>query len=70
MNRSLPSIRVLLLGLLFGHMLALTPAPAYADVDLVTVPDRSYLQLTIYNSEDLTLVRERRTAANPGPAPG
>ena len=52
MKRSLPSICLLLV---------LAVAPAYADVDLVTVPDRSYLQLTIYNSEDLTLVRERRT---------
>jgi hypothetical protein len=30
------------------------------NVDLSTVPDRDTVQLTIYNSEDLTLVRERR----------
>jgi hypothetical protein len=30
------------------------------NVDLSTVPDRASVQLTIYNSEDLTLVRERR----------
>jgi hypothetical protein len=40
------------------------------NVDLSTVPDRGAVQLTIYNSEDLTLVRERRkvsfkTGANP-----
>jgi len=31
-----------------------------ADVDLVTVPRREGTQLTIYNSEDLTMVREHR----------
>jgi hypothetical protein len=30
------------------------------NVDLSTVPSRDVVQLTIYNSEDLTLVRERR----------
>src|SRR5881394_2688586 len=30
------------------------------NVDLSTVPKRDSLQLTIYNSEDLTLVRETR----------
>src|ERR671918_2622120 len=30
------------------------------NVDLSTVPDRDTVQLTIYNSEDLTLVRETR----------
>ena len=35
-------------------------SPADAAVDLVSLPGRSYLQLTVYNSEDLTLVRERR----------
>ena len=30
------------------------------NVDLSTVPKRNTLQLTIYNSEDLTLVRETR----------
>jgi hypothetical protein len=35
--------------------------PARAEnVDLSTVPDRQSVQLTIYNSEDLTLVRETR----------
>ena len=33
---------------------------AQAKVDLVTVPARDTVQLTIYNQEDLTLVREQR----------
>jgi len=37
-----------------------TPAMA-KNVDLSTVPPRDTVQLTIYNSEDLTLVRETRT---------
>ena len=34
--------------------------PAAENVDLSTVPNRDTVQLTIYNSEDLTLVRETR----------
>ena len=37
------------------------PLAAARNVDLSTVPKRSTVQLTIYNSEDLTLVRETRT---------
>ena len=38
-----------------------TVAPALArNVDLSTVPTRATVQLTIYNSEDITLVRETR----------
>ncbi len=33
---------------------------AQAKVDLVTLPSRDTVQLTIYNSADLTLVRESR----------
>jgi hypothetical protein len=41
---------------------SLAAAPALArNVDLSTVPKRDSVQLTIYNSEDLTLVRETRT---------
>jgi hypothetical protein len=41
--------------------LALSAGTASADnVDLSTVPSRDTVQLTIYNSEDLTLVRETR----------
>ena len=34
---------------------------SHAKIDLVTLPDRDKIQLTIYNSADLTLVREQRT---------
>ncbi|MCF8079401.1 MAG: DUF4139 domain-containing protein [Desulfobacterales bacterium] len=34
--------------------------PAGAKIDLVSLPDRDSVQLTIYNSADLTLVRESR----------
>jgi hypothetical protein len=40
-------------------VLAITTA-AFAKVDLVTLPRRDSVQLTIYNSADLTLVREVR----------
>ncbi len=33
------------------------------NVDLSTVPKRESVQLTIYNSEDLTLVRETRNVS-------
>lgn len=40
------------------------------NIDLSTVPDRDTVQLTIYNSEDLTLVREtRRIVFKPGNNP-
>ena len=41
---------------------AMAARPAQArNVDVATVPPRDGVQLTIYNSEDLTLVREHRT---------
>ncbi len=43
-----------------GLVSAVTPVIA-GNVDLSTVPKRNSVQLTIYNSEDLTLVRETRT---------
>jgi len=50
------------LSMLCGLALALMAADdaAARNVDLSTVPDRATVQLTIYNSEDLTLVRETR----------
>ncbi|GBE16151.1 hypothetical protein BMS3Abin14_02231 [bacterium BMS3Abin14] len=39
----------------------LAPVPSFARVDLVTLPARDKVQLTIYNSADLTLVRDIRT---------
>ncbi len=58
---------------LFGILLtlvALTNPGRAENVDLSTVPNRDTVQLTIYNSEDLTLVRETRkvsfkTGTNP-----
>jgi hypothetical protein len=50
---------VLLAALLCAVLLRSTAARA-DNVDLSTVPDRDTVQLTIYNSEDLTLVRETR----------
>src|SRR5687768_3342037 len=42
-------------------VVALHNRSAHAEnVDLSTVPSRSSVQLTIYNSEDITLVRETR----------
>ena len=48
-------------GLCF--VLSLVPAACAVakNVDLSTVPPRDTVQLTIYNSEDLTLVSETRT---------
>ncbi len=49
-----------LAGVALAMLCAARPAVA-ANVDLSTVPKRDSVQLTIYNSEDLTLVRETRT---------
>jgi len=51
-------IRIHLLALLLVALA--TGAVSAKNVDLVTLPNRDSVQLTIYNSEDLTLVRERR----------
>ena len=42
-------------------VLGVVAAAQARNVDLVTVPPRETVQLTIYNSEDLTLVRETRS---------
>jgi len=44
----------------FLILLVSATSHALADVDLVTVPRREGTQLTIYNSEDITMVREHR----------
>jgi len=49
------SIRWFLLSLLM-----IPVGPVLGDVDLVTIPRRECVQLTIYNSEDITMVREHR----------
>jgi hypothetical protein len=40
--------------------ICLTGSPALARINVVTLPDRDSVQLTIYNSVDLTLVKETR----------
>ncbi|MBL7039541.1 MAG: hypothetical protein ISR77_12980 [Pirellulaceae bacterium] len=50
--RKLTILASMLLGVLWNT--------ASADVDLVTIPTREGVQLTIYNSEDITMVREHR----------
>src|SRR6478735_3551923 len=41
-------------------VLGLGFSPAWARINVVTLPDRDTVQLTIYNSVDLTLVTETR----------
>jgi len=45
---------------LLGLVLFPLTGTALADVDLVTIPTRESVQLTIYNSDDITMVREHR----------
>lgn len=53
--------RNLVLLVLLGLLGSLGDSSLYAkNIDLSTVPDRDTVQLTIYNSADLTLVRETR----------
>ena len=56
MTRSI-SLSVLVGAFLIGSASA-------KNIDLSTVPDRHKVQLTIYNSEDLTLVRRRARSAS------
>jgi len=46
--------------LLVFAFITLIAGTAVAHVDLVTIPSRDGVQLTIYNSEDITMVREQR----------
>ena len=50
-------IRVAVITVLLATAAA---APLLADVDLVTIPTREGVHLTVYNSEDITMVREHR----------
>jgi hypothetical protein len=54
------AVYLLLVAVTLGAVCAVAPVFA-RNVDLSTVPKRDSVQLTIYNSEDLTLVRETRT---------
>ena len=56
----LPRPRFLLLLAIFGVALISGPSPLAARVNVVTLPGRDSVQLTIYNSADLTLVKETR----------
>jgi hypothetical protein len=48
--------------ILIAGAVVLAAAPSWAkNVDLVTLPARDTVQLTIYNSEDITLVKETRS---------
>ncbi len=47
--------------LLSVALLFFARSPLLARIDLVTLPERDAVQLTIYNSADLTLVRDSRT---------
>ncbi len=49
--------KLCIIGIVTALVVASAPAK---NVDLVTLPKRDTVQLTIYNSEDLTLVRETR----------
>ncbi|MCD4780180.1 MAG: DUF4139 domain-containing protein [Candidatus Omnitrophica bacterium] len=46
---------------LFFLVFLLVPGVSLAKVDLVTLPQRDHVQLTIYNSADLTLIKESRS---------
>jgi hypothetical protein len=60
-----------LVAILAALAVTVSAAAAQAkNIDLSTVPDRETVQLTIYNSEDLTLVREtRKVSFKPGANP-
>lgn len=47
--------------LLLAASLSFTASSLQARIDLVTLPGRDATMITVYNSEDLTLVRETRT---------
>ena len=55
---------------LLVSLVLLTAVAKAENIDLSTVPNRNTVQLTIYNSEDLTLVREtRKVTFKPGANP-
>lgn len=48
-------------NILIFSLLLFCATPLQAKIDLVTLPTRDKVQLTVYNPADLTLVREQRT---------
>jgi len=62
--------KLLSYALCFAAAAVVGTAARAENVDLSTVPNRNTVQLTIYNSEDLTLVREtRKVSFKPGANP-
>src|SRR5205807_36832 len=59
-NRISPLLRPQILFALIASCLLLTIARSPARINVVTLPGRDSVQLTIYNSVDLTLVKETR----------
>ena len=57
MRTALRSVTAVILLACYGWLVSQAQAE---NVDLSTVPNRDTVQLTIYNSEDITLVRETR----------
>src|SRR6187200_3517839 len=56
------AMRMFCLSLIaISQVLVALAAARASNIDLSTVPKRDSVQLTIYNSEDITLVRETRT---------
>jgi hypothetical protein len=47
--------------IVFSIFIFVSSPSVIAKIDLVTLPDRDKVQLTIYNSADLTLIRESRS---------
>ncbi|MEI6413463.1 MAG: hypothetical protein WCP34_04250 [Pseudomonadota bacterium] len=54
---------LMLRGVFLLILLGLVPDAPARNIDLASVPERTEVQLTIYNAEDLTLVRETRILA-------
>ena len=52
--------RITLIRVLAVLILGALVVPVFGDAGLVTIPKRDRVQITIYNSEDLTLVKESR----------
>ena len=62
--------RTIICSIVLAACAIVVQAARAENVDLSTVPNRNTVQLTIYNSEDLTLVREtRKVSFKPGSNP-
>lgn len=54
-------VRRIAASLAAAALLSTVPLAGHARIDLVTLPQRDATEITVYNSQDLTLVRETRT---------